>query len=74
MDFSENLTQMHKFERQSSHFNKQQYLLHCTVKHVDNTKSMYEYMYHLSDDLKLDHAFTSAVVNQTTENDSSNIL
>ena len=31
MDFSENISQMYKHEPQSSHFNKQQYSLHCTV-------------------------------------------
>ena len=32
-DFSENSTQMVKEELHSSHFNKNQYSLHCTVKH-----------------------------------------
>ena len=39
MDFSENRCQMHKFEPQSSHFNKAQYSLHCTVRHVGNGKA-----------------------------------
>ena len=33
MDLSENISQMHKYEPQSSHFNKSQYSLHCTVTH-----------------------------------------
>ena len=36
MDFSENISHMHKFEPQSSHFNKAQYSLHCTVRHGAN--------------------------------------
>ena len=39
MDFSENRCQMHKFEPQSSHFNKAQYSLHCTVRHAANGKA-----------------------------------
>ena len=30
LDFSENISQMHKFKPQSSHFNKAWYSLHCT--------------------------------------------
>ena len=36
MDFSENLTQSYKYEPQSTHFNKKQYSLHCSVKHTEN--------------------------------------
>lgn len=36
MDFSENISEIHKYEPQSSHFNKAQYLLHCTVKDNNN--------------------------------------
>ena len=32
-DYSENMTQIHKMEPQSSHFNKTAYSLHCTVMH-----------------------------------------
>ena len=63
MDYSENLSQQYKYEPQSSHFNKNQYSLHCTVKHTDNKNSPYEYIYHLSDEKKHDFAFTSMVVN-----------
>lgn len=63
MDYSENLSQMYKFELQSSHFNKKQYSLHCTVKHrYDRETSSEDYIYHLSNDVKQDHAFTSSVV------------
>ena len=59
MDYSENIAQMYKDEPQSSHFNKEQFSLHCTVKH---SQSGNEYLYHLSDDKKHDFAFTSNVV------------
>ena len=67
MDFSENLSQMHKYEPQSAHFNKRKYSLHCTVEHVDHQKyphlkSPYLNHYYLSDDMKPDSAFTSAVI------------
>ena len=64
-DFSENLPQMYKYEPQSSHFNKNQYSLHCTVKHLED--GSFKYLYHLSNDMKHDHAFTSAVVRHLNE-------
>ena len=67
MDYSENLSQLFKYEPQSSHFSKQQYSLYCTVKHCDND-TPFEYLYHLSDDMKHDHAFTNSVVNHILEN------
>ena len=70
MDFSENLTQSYKYEPQSSHFNKKQYSLYCTVKHGTPN----QYMYHLSDEMKHDYAFTSTVVDQLIENQSSRLL
>ena len=36
MDYSENMSQMHKYEVQSAHFNKRNYSLHCTVEHIDS--------------------------------------
>ena len=36
MDFSKNLSQMHKYEPQSAHFNKRNYPLHCAVEHMDH--------------------------------------
>ena len=63
MDFSENLTQLFKFEPQSSHFNNSQYSLHCTVKHIGDNESPFCYIFHLSDKMKHNLAFTSAVVN-----------
>ena len=41
MNFSENLSQQYKYEPQSCHFNKQQYSLHCTVKHTRDESSPY---------------------------------
>ena len=38
IDYSENMTQMHKYEVQSAHFNKRNYSLHCTVEHIDHVK------------------------------------
>ena len=58
MDISENISQMCKFEPQSSHFNKAQYSLHCTVRHGANGNL---YLYHLSDEKWRDYAFTAAV-------------
>ena len=71
MDYSENLTQLFKYEPQSSHFNKSQYSLHCTVKHTGNNESPYQYLYHLSNEMKHDHAFTSAVVNNILESNGA---
>ena len=53
---------MFKFEPQSSHFNKQQYSLHCTVKYTTDPNCLHHYYYHLSDVKKHDYAYTSAVV------------
>ena len=64
MDYSENLTQLFKYEPQSSHFNKSQYSLHCTVKHTGLEELPYHYLYHLSNVMQHDHTFTSAVVNE----------
>ena len=59
-DYSENLTQSYKYEPQSSHFNKKQYSLHCTVKHFLDSS---QYFYHFSDSKKHDFAYTSHVLN-----------
>ena len=69
MDYSENMSQLHKYEVQSAHFNKRNYSLHCTVEHVDVTenpylKSPYIYHYHLSDEMRHDAAFTSEVLDR----------
>ena len=74
MDYSENLSQQYKFEPQSSHFKKQQFSLHCTVKHTSNEDSPYHYMYHLSDEMKHDSAFTSVVVYHILEQDDPEII
>ena len=63
--FSDNLTQLFKEELQSSHFNKNQYSLHCTVKHC--TDGSHIYIYHFSDDKKHDFAYLSAVVKHLFE-------
>ena len=56
LDYSENLQGTPKFEPQSAHFSKKQYI-HCTVSHVNtNDKENYEYLYHLSNDTKHDSA------------------
>ena len=54
MDYSENITQAFQYTTQSSHFNKKQYSLHCTVKHEGDKN---HYLYHLSDELA--HSFSS---------------
>ena len=69
MDYSENVSQHFKYEPQSSHFNKTQYSLHCTVKHVPGD-SPYQYIYHLSDEKKHNHAFTSAVIDHILSDES----
>lgn len=68
MDYSENIATSYKFEPQSSHFNKSQYSLHCTVKHNSDGNT---YLYHLSDKKKHNQAFTSAVVDHIV-NESAN--
>ena len=64
-DYSENMSQLHKKEAQSCHFNKTSYSLHCAVEHVNfknrSLKSAFRYLYHLSDNMKCDFAFTSTV-------------
>ena len=72
MDYSENMSQMHKFETQSAHFNKRFNSLHCTVEHLDkdkypHLKPPYLYHYHFSDKMKHDSAFTSLVVERCLE-------
>ena len=71
MDFSENLTQSYKYEPQSSYFNKQQYSLHCTVTHCQYN---FEYLYHLSDEKRHDHAFTANVVGHILHEDDEDVI
>lgn len=71
-DYSENMSQLHKRESQSCHFNKAAYSLHCTVEHIDPSKyplfkSPYRYIYHLSDCMSHNYAFTSIVANHYVE-------
>ena len=63
MDFSENLTQLFKYEPQSSHFNKSQCSVHCTIEHTGDDETPFCSIFHLSDEMKHNHSFTSAVVN-----------
>ena len=74
MDYSENLSQQYKFKPQSSHFNKQQFSLPCTVKQTSNEDSAHHYMYHLSDEMKHDSAFTNVVVHHLLEQDDPEII
>ena len=65
-DYSENMSQMQKEEAQLCHFSKTSYSLHCTVEHINREKhpsilSPYCYLYHFSDDMKHDYAFTATV-------------
>ena len=64
IDYSENLSQMYKFEPQSS---KRQFSLHCTVKHSDENKRCY--LYHLFYNMKHDFAFTFIGTYQLYEKD-----
>ena len=59
MDYSENVSGSPKYEPHDAHFSKAQFSLHCTVAHTGNSN---EYLYHLSDNKKHDHNFTSSVV------------
>ena len=43
INFSKNLAQSDNYEPQSSHFNKQQYSLHCTVKYYQDDFKYYKY-------------------------------
>ena len=58
MDYSENFSQQYKFEPQSCHFNMS---LQCTLKHASYDTLPYECVYHLSDEMKYDFAFTSTI-------------
>ena len=71
MDFSENLSQQYKYEPQSLHFSKRQFSLHCTVKHLPNSL---EYIYHLSNEMKHNYAFTATVLRQLIHESSSVII
>ena len=71
-DFSENVSQHFKYEPQYSHFNKKQYSLHCTARHKDN--SPYDHYYHLSDEMKHNYSFTSAVVEHLLQSHSENSI
>lgn len=71
-DYSENMSQLHRREAQPCHFNKKPYSLHCTVRHIDPAKypafkSPYQYIYHLSDSMKHNYAFTSIVANHCVD-------
>ena len=61
MDFSEKLSQKHKYEPQSAHFNKYNYSLHLLLNIWIISHHTY-IIIHFSGDMKQDSAFTSAVV------------
>ena len=61
-DFSENITQMLKQEPQSSHFNKDQFTLHCAVRYCMDDSVKYEY--HFSNDTKHDSATVSLLTHE----------
>ena len=71
MDYSENMTQQYKFEPQSSYFSKKQFSLQCTVKHLPDS---HEYIYHLSNVMTHNYAFTSTVLKYLIEHSSTNII
>ena len=71
MDFSENLAQQYKYEPQSSHFSKRKFSLHCTLKHLPNS---HDYIYHLSNEMKHNYAFTATVFRQLINESSSDII
>ena len=62
MDCLENITQAFKYEPQSSHLNKKQYSLHCTVKHEGDKN---HYLFQLSNELTHNFAFTFNVGKHT---------
>ena len=72
LDYSENFTLSYKYESQSSHFNKAQYSLHCSVKH--SSDQTFSYFYHLSDDLKHDFAFTKTVADDLLEKNGTTTI
>ena len=71
MDFSENLAQQYKYEPQSSYFSKRKFSLHCTLKHLPNS---HDYIYHLSNEMKHNYAFTATVFRQLINESSSDII
>ena len=73
-DYFDNLSQEYKFELQSCHFNKSWYSPHCTVKHTGCDTLPYEYVSHLSLEMKHDFTFTSTVVRHLLEVDKSSTI
>ena len=64
---------MSKFESQSCHFNKKSYSLHCTVLHK-NPNIPIQYIYHLSNEMKHNSAFTATVINHLVEITNPSII
>ena len=50
---------------------KVQYSLHCTVTHYQDN---FEYLYHLSDEKRHDHAFTATVVGHILHEDDEDVI
>ena len=64
------MTQQYKFEPQSSNFSKKQFSLHGTVKHLPDS---HEYIYHLSNVMTHNYAFTLTVLKYLIDHSSTNI-
>ena len=60
-----------KFEPQYSHFSKKQFSLHCTVQHLPDS---HKYIYHLSNVMTHNYAFTSTVLKYLIDHSSTNII
>ena len=65
------MTQQYKFEPQSSHFSKRQFSLHYTVKHLPDS---HEYIYHLSNVMTDNYAFTLTVLKYLIDHSSTIII
>ena len=72
LDYSNNLQFSPKFEPQLAHFNKNQYLLHCTVAHCFEERVYNKN--HLSNDTNHDSQFTLVIVSDLKKNDESLIF
>ena len=75
MDYSENISGAPMHESQSSHFNKNQYFLHCAVGHNlnENNEVTNTYYHHLSDGMRHDYAFTGHVIEELIANANTEV-
>ena len=60
-DFLETLQEKPKFEPQDMHFSKKSHSLHCSIVQKSTDASENEYLYHFSDVLKQNWAYTACV-------------